>query len=58
MEMFSICEVMSNHAACDVDKARATSCIIFNAFRVLNPFSSYLSRTSLDTDVDIPLLAA
>ena len=47
MEMFSVCEVMSKHAACDVDKARAISCIISYVFRVLNPFSSYLSLTSL-----------
>jgi hypothetical protein len=47
MEMFSICEVMSNHAACDVDKARSISCIISDVFRVLKPFSPYLSLTSL-----------
>ena len=47
MEIFSICEVMSNHAALDVDKARAISCIICDVFRVLNPFSSYLPLTGL-----------
>jgi hypothetical protein len=47
MEMFTISEVMSNHAGCDVDKAGAISCFICNVFRVLNPFSSYLPLSSV-----------
>lgn len=65
MEMFSICEVISSHAAWDADKARAVSCIISNVFSCFKSIfflsCSHKPSPKMEvpyTNVDIPLLAS